>query len=78
MRIDLSEIGGMVNEKGLPGMDVDINISSIVNYNNGDVELRPGVAVGVDDDGTGLLPQPAHVRHRCHARILGSGVVSFL
>ena len=50
MAIDLGDTGDMLFEVGLPGMDVDINISSIVSYVNGDQELEPGVAVGIDDE----------------------------
>jgi hypothetical protein len=50
MAIDLGDTGDMLFEVGLPGMDADINISSIVSYVNGDQELEPGVAVGIDDE----------------------------
>jgi hypothetical protein len=40
----------MLFEVGLPGMDADINISSIVSYVNGAQELEPGVAVGIGAD----------------------------
>ena len=48
MAIDLGETGDMLFEIGLPGMDADINISSIVSYVNGAQLLEPGVAVGID------------------------------
>lgn len=48
MAISLGDTGDMLFEVGLPGMDADINISSIVSYVNGDQELEPGVAVGID------------------------------
>jgi hypothetical protein len=48
MAIDLGDTGDMLFELGLPGMDADINISSIVSYVNGAQTLEPGVAVGID------------------------------
>jgi hypothetical protein len=48
MAIDLGDTGDMLFEVGLPGMDADINISSIVSYVNGAQTLEPGVAVGIN------------------------------
>jgi hypothetical protein len=50
MAIDLGDTGDLLFPAGLPGMDVDINISSIISHNNGDQPLEPGVAVGVGTD----------------------------
>jgi hypothetical protein len=56
MPIDLSEYGDTLFDKGIPGMEVDINISSIANYNNGTTPLSFGVAVAIDADGKVQLP----------------------
>lgn len=55
--ISLSDYGDILNDKGIPGMDVDINISSIVNYSNGSALVDFGVAIGVDANG--ILATPA-------------------
>ncbi|MEX3929751.1 hypothetical protein AB4Y36_38070 [Paraburkholderia sp. BR10936] len=51
-RIDLGTYGDLLFDPGIPGMDVDVNISSIVSYtNNTNAPIGPGYAVGVDGDG---------------------------
>ncbi|MEX3859645.1 hypothetical protein AB3X94_37275 [Paraburkholderia sp. BR10923] len=51
-RIDLGTYGDKLFELGIPGMDADINISSIVSYTNGtDEPVDVGVAVGVNEEG---------------------------
>jgi hypothetical protein len=56
MAIDLSEYGDRLFDKGIPGMEVDINISSIANYNNDETPLSFGSAVSIDADGKVQLP----------------------
>ena len=46
----LDEYGDLLFDKGLPGMDVDINISSIVSHVNGLGALPSGIAVALDAD----------------------------
>jgi hypothetical protein len=55
-RIDLGEYGDTLFDKGIPGMEVDINVSSIANYNNGETPLDFGIAVTIDGDGNVQLP----------------------
>jgi hypothetical protein len=62
MTISLHDTGDELFEAGLPGMDADINISSIVTYINGTGQLlEAGTAVGVDDENKLCMPEPGNV-----------------
>jgi hypothetical protein len=57
MTLSLDTYGGPLLDKGLPGMEVDINVSSIANYNNGPTfDLAVGIAVAVAPNGLAVLP----------------------
>ena len=59
--ISLSDYGDELFDAGFPGMDADINISSIVNYVNGAAVTEIGVAVGVDVNGVLMAPATGNV-----------------
>jgi hypothetical protein len=59
--ISLSDYGDELFDAGIPGMDADINISSIVNYVNGAAWTDVGVAVGVDVNGVLAVPAAGNV-----------------
>ena len=61
MAIDLGDYGDALNVPGIPGMDADINISSIVNYLNKNSVTEVGVAVGVDVNGVITAPAAGNV-----------------
>lgn len=56
MAINLADYGERLFDKGIPGMEVDINTSSIANYNNDQTPLSFGSAVSIDADGKVQLP----------------------
>jgi hypothetical protein len=59
-KIDLGTYGDLLFDAGIPGMDADINISSIVTYTNGVNPLDVGMAVAVNVNGVIIPPDATH------------------